>query len=1423
MKQFLQIIGVSSLLLYSFNSFAETEPNNTVEQANTIILNESETGTMTAGDVDWYMVTIPDDGKLTVSVSCSGTLQVDYVQLYDKDKSTLLTSGSYGATGTASYANLSPGTYFIKIFHWTGEGSYIISNLFTQALYISDIEPNDIADNAQTLTVNSYSTGRLFYKNGTYFDNVDWYAVTIPDNGRIQIQVTCESTLQVDNIGLYDVNKTSLITNGSYGTTATVTSNNLLAGTYYVKIPRWTGYGSYTISNTFVVANLTNDVEPNNVISQAQFFGLNDSVTGQLHYQQAGIYDNDDWFSVTIPDDGALTFTVTCETTLQVNNLELFDSDTITKIIGGSYGGSANVSYPNLTAGTYYIHIPWYTGYGSYILKNQFTPASYNADNFNNDSIQVAQEILLNDSITGRLYYRKSNTYDNVDWFKVSIPDDGQLSFSILCESTLQVDNLQLFDKDAATLITSGSYGISATVSYPNLTPGTYYIRVPRWTGYGSYTLKNLFTPATYANDSISNNSVQSAQKISLNDSITGRLYYRNIKTFDTQDWYMVVLPKNGNIRFSLSTTNGLQVDNLRIFAKNKTTQLAGGSYGVTASVSLSKTYEDTLYLLVPHWTGYGSYILRTEFLPAPTAEFSLYQNLYDIATINTSKNADTYTWDFGDQTTSTNASAKHTYTTPGTFYIQLIAKNAAGEDTATQFIEILGIRDFTPHVGGNSGDVTISIFGGGFREDSKIWIEKNGIIYNPDTTMLVERGVLRGMFNLRGIPAGVFDVCVLLSNGTKLTKTASFTIEQGGKAEPWVSIVGRDRILFNRWQTYSVTYGNTGKVDATGVPLWILLPRGEGIDIDFSSLSMSLPETKDTVWKYMLDSLPIYMDIDMYEGKPFKGRLYPLFVPSIPAGETHTLKFRLKTPTNVEMYAWISPPYFQSPVNPDVASCIRWAQATALANGIIGILNEQLPGVACISSISQTLYGLKYGDPQPLTSHLWTISRSTFTCAAEFIGPLKAYKLSIAVIELGLDIYDNYNAENECRKPKPDPNNPNKEKDPPFNNKPVQNQKIRAVSSFDPNEMVGPKGFGDKNFVPKNIDYNYSIYFENKASATAPASEVIIIDTLDKTLFDLSSFNLKFVTFGDTTIAIPQGGYEFTTDIDLRPTLPSIVRISAHFDTITGIARWHYITLDTITFDINEDPYAGFLPPNTIAPQGEGIVGFTINLQPEIGEQTAISNKATIFFDANPPIVTNTYTNYIDENIPQSEIHTLYTSGSNSPIIPLFWNASDTESGVLSYSLYVNKNNEGNIAILGSTTRTEYEFIAEPGNSYTFTCIATDSVGNKEPLTKAFDLQVDVPSSIEEPIVKEQSVFVSPNPVKDKAYVVFTTTKKANVTISVATANGTIVYTKTLKKLSEGQHTEYIDMSSYKKGVYLIQIESEGQVRTKSIIKLDL
>ena len=419
------------------------------------------------------------------------------------------------------------------------------------------------------------------------------------------------------------------------------------------------------------------------------------------------------------------------------------------------------------------------------------------------------------------------------------------------------------------------------------------------------------------------------------------------------------------------------------------------------------------------------------------------------------------------------------------------------------------------------------------------------------------------------------------------------------------------------------------------------------------------------------------------------------------------------------------------------------------------------------------------------------------------------------------MDIYENFDADNECKNPKPDPKDPTKVKKPPFDDQPRTNQKIRAVASFDPNEMVGPKGFAEKNIVSKDIDFNYSIYFENKANATAPATEVLIVDTIDKNVFDLSTFNFKFVNFGDTTLFISQGGYQFSTDVDLGPQSPVLLRITAELDTATGIARWHYITLDTLNYEMNEDPDAGFLPPNVIAPQGEGIVGFVVKLKNTVTEESVIANKATIIFDSNPPIFTNKYQNVIDETKPVSFIDPIpiLVSGA-SPIIPLHWGGLDDGSGISKYSILVSKNDEPYLPLIGLTKQTSVDYIGNPGTNYKFMCIAIDSVGNEELLTKSYDAQVFLPLSIDEAIVSEQSFKVSPNPVFDNLNVEFTTTQRAEVTISVVSQTGTVVFTQ-VQKLSSGSHIKNIDMSACKKGVYFVEILSEGQKRSKSVLKL--
>lgn len=62
----------------------------------------------------------------------------------------------------------------------------------------------------------------------------------------------------------------------------------------------------------------------------------------------------------------------------------------------------------------------------------------------------------------------------------------------------------------------------------------------------------------------------------------------------------------------------------------------------------------------------------------------------YDVTFSAVVKDADNYEWNFGDGSTSTEKSPKHTYTTSGTYTVSLNVKGPGGEATLTKDIEIL-------------------------------------------------------------------------------------------------------------------------------------------------------------------------------------------------------------------------------------------------------------------------------------------------------------------------------------------------------------------------------------------------------------------------------------------------------------------------------------------------------------------------------------------------------------------------------------------------------------------------------------------------------------------------------------------------------------------------------------------------------------
>lgn len=60
----------------------------------------------------------------------------------------------------------------------------------------------------------------------------------------------------------------------------------------------------------------------------------------------------------------------------------------------------------------------------------------------------------------------------------------------------------------------------------------------------------------------------------------------------------------------------------------------------------------------------------------------------------NTSSDADTYWWDFGDGTTSTQPHPTHTYPVSGQYVVTLVARTACGADTTRQTLGVVGVRE---------------------------------------------------------------------------------------------------------------------------------------------------------------------------------------------------------------------------------------------------------------------------------------------------------------------------------------------------------------------------------------------------------------------------------------------------------------------------------------------------------------------------------------------------------------------------------------------------------------------------------------------------------------------------------------------------------------------------------------------------------
>jgi RHS repeat-associated protein len=291
-----------------------------------------------------------------------------------------------------------------------------------------------------------------------------------------------------------------------------------------------------------------------------------------------------------------------------------------------------------------------------------------------------------------------------------------------------------------------------------------------------------------------------------------------------------------------------------------------------------------------------------------------------------------------------------------------------------------------------------------------------------------------------------------------------------------------------------------------------------------------------------------------------------------------------------------------------------------------------------------------------------------------------------------------------------------------------------RAITSIirpsDPNDILGPAGFGEEKWITASSTLPYTIRFENQTTATAPAQTVTVSHPLDADL-DWRTFRLGSFGWGGLTFDVPENTAFYNQRLDLTATRGYFVDVTAGIDIVKGEAFWTVITIDPNTGDIPENALVGFLPPNKtdgIDGIGDGFVNYTIKAKRDVPTGTVIDAKATIIFDTEAPIDTPPIFNTLDAGKPISTVNSLAATVSTTEFL-VTWTGNDDANGsaLANYTIYVSDNGGKFTPWLDKTTLTEATYAGQAGHTYTFYSVATDNSGLTETAPTQADATITV------------------------------------------------------------------------------------------------
>lgn len=1399
----------------------DLEPNNDFATAKPIADGVPQSGRtaynngLTTDQNDYYYTVLPDDGTVRFVYEYTNTSNSSdadlYLYTYNRSRGQLTSDSKVNVLSTGTFSDTfyvycqAADTFYFRLFS-SGCFNYTVQYDLLPA-NTPDLEPNFDFATAKPVADGVPQSGRIGYRNGLTNDDNDYFYAVLPDDGTVEFiyEYTNTSNDGGSDLYFYSYNrsrsqqtsdaKVNVPATGTYRDTFYVYCES--ADTFYFRATS-SGCFNYTLTYNLLPAG-ANDVEPNNDFANAKPLAAGTTKPGRIAHNNGLTNDADDYFSTVLPSDGTIEFVFEYSNTSNDAGSDIYFYGYNRSRSQLATVAEVNVPLTGTFRDTFYVYCQaadsfyfriFASGCFDYNISYRMISPTMN-DAEPNNTRPTAIPLNAGASTEGTLGFSNGLTTDGEDYYRIINPNSGNLSIDYTISTgaaSATADFTAYVYRSSGAQVTTQSHpnvpgSIRDTLSIQCQPADTFYVRF----------FSNACFNYTINNVTITNEQPEAVAKFSQLTDKVGFVADTSNATSITWD-------------FGDGTTSDL--------AYPKKTYPIGG-YTVTLEATkagCNLADRDTITVEVkgiemyePHKAGVGGDVI-----------FHVYGGGLDTSTqVVLRKGSESYTL-FDKSGTNTNDHLAGMFdlhlATAGLYDVEI---TIPGEPTTT-FTNGMEVSGF------NYPFCTAEIIGPSLarRNRSNRYVLK---ISNSGNVMARSAIIHIAYPSNANVNFGDQIIQRDLNGSTTISEdTSSYTLPNSNfifwydtasafvpidtlQGEPYNGYFGRFYLPFVPANgtieiPFTASFGTNGNYDLVVYMNYpnrqgsLVTPQLDNFDNVYlantiDALDLVADNTKNVPLKTVVKTSKVFQKhlnltarigfdymFSKYYGYDISEQQMQSYAKA--AGEAN--EFALKTAAE-EGAGYLS------------GAGSRKAQELAKIDGdnLFKILAKNKE--------------LNFEAQQKVLENIRRINNGAKRVAGldELLNSVRGLK---TLDEKRQYIQDYIDACPELQEALVDLLDLNNEE---LNPKQKRTNKTQVINSTDPNAIYGNVGTGSFRSLRGSETLHYMVMFENVDTASAAAQVVVVYDTIDPNLFDLSTFEFGTAYIGDKGIRLGNDRKEFFWEIDLNPTMNLIARVYAKLDTSNGAIEWQFISLDPATGDLPANPLAGILPPNVNSPQGEGFVTYSVNMRSNVANNITLNNTASIIFDDNAAIRTNTWSNLVDKVAPTSTI----SATKQDTTITFNLSGTDNESGMDYFRVYF-KTDTSDWAGMVTSYETTFTLVCDPNVTYYFYVEGVDSVGNQEQKPEVSEVTV---VGIDETVLLAADVKLYPNPSQGEVYLQ-TDRTLADLEIEVFNLLGSKQFTTGKQTIIAGSLTK-LDVSNLPPGIYLVNLSTGNTMVTQKLV----